>query len=174
MKKLSEEYFSDIIIKIIFVYSTIYDVFCMFTMLSEYLMDINSFKLEDQYMLSDKLLGHPVSERGAQSVNVYFSSIDGDHLADFRFDIDYTKFDSVRNHKIDVDMVKVPVYQRGGTIIPKKETVRRSFMYMISDPKSLFVAVDNAAQANGTLFIDDGESYNYRRGRYLYLQFKIK
>ena len=48
------------------------------------------------------------------------------------------------------------VYQRGGTIIPKKERVRRSSALMRHDPYTLVVALDRAGRATGTLYIDDG------------------
>ena len=48
------------------------------------------------------------------------------------------------------------MYQRGGTIIPKKERVRRSSALMRHDPYTLVVALDRAGRASGTLYIDHG------------------
>ncbi|KAJ6639789.1 Neutral alpha-glucosidase AB, partial [Pseudolycoriella hygida] len=137
-------------------------------MLAQYPSDINVFMLDDQYMLADKLLVRPVLQEGATSVNVYFPS------ADIWYDFDTNeKMDLVGNSTIQVDSLKVPVFQKGGSIIPKKEIARQSSFYMADDPVSLFVAVDLAKKATGTLYIDDERSYDYRRGKYIYLQFEF-
>ena len=59
---------------------------------------------------------------------------------------------------------QVPVYQRGGTIVPKRERVRRSAALMHQDPVSLVVAPDRDGKAKGRLYLDDGESFKYREG----------
>ena len=66
----------------------------------------------------------------------------------------------------------IPVYQRGGTIIPKKERVRRSSALMRHDPYTLVVALDKSGRATGTLYIDDGISFEYATAsKRLYMQF---
>ena len=57
---------------------------------------------------------------------------------------------------------RIPVYQRGGTIIPKKERIRRSSALMANDPITLIIALDKNHQAKGSLYIDDGKSFNYK------------
>lgn len=128
--------------------------------------------LDDQYMLADKLLVRPVLEKGATTVNIYFPTIDGKEQSDIWYDFDsYETVDSSGLKSIPVDSSKVPVFQRGGTIIPKKEIPRQSSSHMTNDPVSLFLAVDNEKKATGTLYIDDEISYEYRRGHYIYLRF---
>ena len=56
------------------------------------------------------------------------------------------------------------MYQRGGTIVPKRERVRRSAALMHQDPVSLVVAPDRDGKAKGRLYLDDGESFKYREG----------
>lgn len=143
-------------------------------MLSEYPMDKNVFKLDDQYMLSDKLLVRPVLDKGVKQVNVHFPSIDGESIGEVWYDTDdLTVIDSVGVNSILVDDNKIPVYQRGGSIVPKKETIRQSSMFMQNDPVSLVVALDKNQHAVGTLFIDDEKSFDYRRGKYLYMKFEF-
>jgi mannosyl-oligosaccharide alpha-1,3-glucosidase len=143
-------------------------------MLSEFPMDKNAFKLDNQFMLSDKLLVHPVASKGATEVKVYFPSIDGGSESAIWYDCDdYSKIDSVGEKSIKVDMNKIPVYQRGGTIVPKKETVRMSTVAMENDPYTLIVALDKNQHAHGTLYVDDEKSFDYRRGKYLYINFEF-
>lgn len=143
-------------------------------LLSEYPLDTNTFTLDEQYMLSDKLLVRPVIHKGVSKVDVYFPSIDGVKESEIWYDTDdYTKFETAGVQSIDVDTLKIPVYQRGGTIIPKKEIVRKASAHMIDDPVSLFVAIDKAEQASGTLFIDNEKNFDYRRGKFIYLHFTL-
>lgn len=66
------------------------------------------------------------------------------------------------------------MYQRGGTIIPKKERIRRASTLMINDPFTLVVCLDKSLEAKGTLYIDDEKSFDYRQGKYVYLEFEFK
>jgi mannosyl-oligosaccharide alpha-1,3-glucosidase len=143
-------------------------------MLSEFPMDSKAFKLDDQYMLSDKLLVKPVMTKGVTEVNVYIPSTDGGSESAIWYDCDdYTIFDSVGEKTVKVDMNKIPVYQRGGTIVPKKETVRMASALMTNDPYTLIIALDKRQHAHGTLYIDDEKSFDYRRGKYLYINFEF-
>lgn len=62
------------------------------------------------------------------------------------------------------DVSPVPnllVYQRGGSIIPRKLRIRRSSTQMASDPISLAIALDaKAERAEGDLYLDDGRTYD--------------
>jgi len=40
---------------------------------------------------------------------------------------------------------------------------------MINDPYTLVVCLDRSKSANGTLYLDDEKSYDYRNGKYIYL-----
>ena len=57
---------------------------------------------------------------------------------------------------------RIPVYQKGGSIIPKKERIRRSSALMANDPVTLIVALDKQNEARGALYLDDGATFNYR------------
>ena len=144
-------------------------------LLSQYPLDKNAFALDNEYMLSDKLLVRPVMQKGVNKVDVYFPSKNGDKQADIWYDVDdHRKIERVGVESVSVNQHKIPVYQRGGTIIPKKERIRRSAVLMHDDPYTLVVAVDAAKQAKGTLYIDDELSFEYRQGKYLYLEFEFK
>jgi len=69
---------------------------------------------------------------------------------------------------------KVPVFVRGGSILPRRDRVRRSSALMHGDPVSLVVALDNEGKAGGTLFLDDGQSYEYRNGGSIYINFSFE
>lgn len=143
-------------------------------LLAHYPKDSETFAIDNEYLLGDKLLVHPVLQQGATKVDVYFPrhSTSGD--GDWWYDIDdLHRIDTPGYVTVPVNSYKVPVYQRGGTIIPKKERIRRSSPLMINDPYSLVVCLDKLQQANGTLYLDDEKSYEYRSGKFVYLNLKF-
>lgn len=149
-------------------------------MLSEFPLDKKTFKLDDQYMLSDRLLVRPIMERGQTEVLVYFPSTSLDGKEGVRWyktwDHEEVKDFLGRNpigiQRFEMDFWNIPVFQRGGTIIPKKENAQKASVYMQDDPITLIIALDESMKAKGTLYIDDEKSYGYKQGEYLYLEFE--
>lgn len=108
-------------------------------------------------------------EQGVKSVDVYFP-VNTNNQADVWYDIDdHRRVDTSGVQTVPVNSYKIPVYQRGGTILAKKERVRRASTLMIDDPYTLIVAVDRSGKAHGTLYIDDEKSFEYRNGKFVYL-----
>jgi len=117
-------------------------------------------------MVGSSLLVAPVLTKGATQVNVYFP---GDTLW---YDIwSHEKLDISGSSNYAAPYEKIPVFQRGGTIIPRRERVRRSAALMHDDPITLVVAPDREGKASGTLYLDDGQSFAYQQGAKLYIQF---
>lgn len=75
--------------------------------------------------------------------------------------------------QVNVDMESIPVFLRGGHIIPRKERARRSTAQMAKDPFTLWIALDSSGSASGDLYLDDGHSFAYQRGSYLHRQFSF-
>lgn len=64
------------------------------------------------------------------------------------------------------------MHQLGGTIIPYRMRARRSSALMRNDQITLYIASDLNEYANGTLYLDDGETFNYAKNKeYLYRLF---
>jgi alpha 1,3-glucosidase len=57
--------------------------------------------------------------------------------------------------KVAAPIDKIPVFQRGGSIVPRKLRVRRSTQTMAKDPLTLVVALDSRGEAEGALYMDD-------------------
>nr|CCC94599.1 unnamed protein product [Trypanosoma congolense IL3000] len=72
------------------------------------------------------------------------------------------------NHHMKVDMDTIPMFLRGGHIIPVKLRIRRATLAMKHDPYTLYVALNEKGNSAGELFIDDGESFDYESGAYIY------
>ncbi len=52
-------------------------------------------------------------------------------------------------HSIKVDMDTIPVFLRGGAILPLQERARRSSLQMRGDPFTLIVALNDSVAASG-------------------------
>ena len=132
--------------------------------------DEKGFAIDDQlYIGSSGLLAKPVTKEGAETVDVY--------LADSETYYDYFDFTAVsgagKTHTLAAPIDKITLLMQGGHIFPRKERPRRSSGLMKWDPYTLVIVLDNAGNAEGTLYTDDGESFDYRDGAYVYQKFSF-
>lgn len=135
--------------------------------------DLESYKIEDQFFLGNSgLLVKPVTEEDAENIDIY---LPGDEIY-----YDYTngnysnainKFSGPGYISKPVDLSDIPMFLKGGSIISKKDRYRRSSKLMARDPYTLIIALSKHGEAKGTLYIDDGESFNYRNGEYANIHF---
>jgi alpha 1,3-glucosidase len=135
----------------------------------EFPRDKNTWAAEDQFMVGDCLLVHPVTEQGATSVQLY---LPGTSTLWYDMD-DYTVYTGGSRYSISAPLTKIPVFQRGGTIVPKKMRVRRCSSLTASDPYTLIVALDEKKEAKGELYIDDGHSNDYLTGGFVVREFEF-
>lgn len=54
------------------------------------------------------------------------------------------------------------LYIRGGSIITRKDITRRSSKAMSQDPYTLIIAFDQNGLSSGSIYVDDGESFEYK------------
>uniref|UniRef100_A0A663LK86 Uncharacterized protein n=1 Tax=Athene cunicularia TaxID=194338 RepID=A0A663LK86_ATHCN len=98
---------------------------------------IETFDVENEYMLGKQVSSHPL---------------------DFELNI--------------FEVVRIPVFQRGGTVIPLKTAAGKSTEWMIDISYELHVALDTEACAIGELYLDDGHSFQYlHKKQFLYRKF---
>ncbi|KAM4586158.1 neutral alpha-glucosidase AB isoform 5-T5 [Fundulus diaphanus] len=135
----------------------------------EYPQDPATFALDDEFLLGRDLLVHPVTEEGARGVTAYLPGKE-----EVWFDIHtFQKHNGGQNLYIPVTMSSIPVFQRGGSIIPRKLRVRRSSACMEHDPYTLYVALNNQRTAEGELYIDDGHTFNYEKKEFIHRRFSF-
>jgi len=135
-------------------------------MFYEFPTSAEAYKTESQHMVGSALLVAPVTKPGVSSWDV--------HLPPSAVWYDFSsgaKAQKTGDFSIDVNLHTVPVWQKGGTIVPTLQRVRRSSAVMMNDPYTLTVAPDAAGTATGSLYIDDGKSYDYRDGKFVYVKF---
>ncbi|XP_065662166.1 neutral alpha-glucosidase AB isoform X2 [Hydra vulgaris] len=130
----------------------------------EFPKDPKTFKLDDQYLFGKDLLVKPVTSSGEDEIIVYFPG--GENQIWYDFDT-FEPYNGGNNEHILTPMTKVPVFIRGGSIIPLKERVRRASSLMINDPLTLIIALNEKGDAEGEIYLDDGHSLDYKDGKYL-------
>ncbi|KAI4180105.1 MAG: hypothetical protein LQ346_007061 [Caloplaca aetnensis] len=135
--------------------------------------DNAGFALDDQFYVGDTgLLVKPVLKEGAESVDIYLPPINEAVYYDyFTYEIHNPTGKTVQfaapltGH--------TPVLMRGGHILPRKERPRKSSALMRWDPYTLVIALDNNFSASGTLYVDDGETFDFQKGAYIHRRFRM-
>eukprot|EP00492_Amphilonche_elongata_P004975 TRINITY_DN566_c0_g1_i2.p2 TRINITY_DN566_c0_g1~~TRINITY_DN566_c0_g1_i2.p2 ORF type:complete len:148 (-),score=13.98 TRINITY_DN566_c0_g1_i2:12-455(-) len=115
-------------------------------------------------MLGPGMLVFPVVEanaRGWKSYQLPGESSDVWYLAH----APNTAFSGATAAQVQIDM-EIPVFYRGGYIIPEKHRKRRSSEQMKEDPYTLVIAASKSNFASGFLYLDDGSSLDYMRNEY--------
>lgn len=122
--------------------------------------------IDNQVLLGTSVLAQVVSEAGASSAQVYLPP------NEIWYDIlDFKAYQGNGHITVPVNADKIPAFYRGGSIVPRMDRPRRASTLMHDDPYTLYVNLDGNKSAKGTLYIDDYESYGYRKKKYLYVQF---
>uniref|UniRef100_A0A672PDP9 Neutral alpha-glucosidase AB-like n=1 Tax=Sinocyclocheilus grahami TaxID=75366 RepID=A0A672PDP9_SINGR len=107
----------------------------------EYPDDVATFSVEDEYLIGKDLLVHPVTDEGATAVTAYLPG------------------------KGEVTGRPIYLFQRGGSIICRKDRVRRSSSCMENDPYTLYAALNSQGSAEGELYIDDFHTFNFEKAK---------
>ncbi|KAF2403160.1 hypothetical protein EJ06DRAFT_580329 [Trichodelitschia bisporula] len=128
--------------------------------------DEAGFALDDQLYLGDTgLLVKPVVHEGADSVDIYLA--DDTSYYDYA---DYTVYQGKGSHKVPAPLEKLPVLMRAGHIFPRRDRPRRSSALMRGDPYTLVVVLGKGG-AEGELYVDDGETFEFQLGAYIHRKF---
>jgi alpha 1,3-glucosidase len=137
-------------------------------MFFEFPKDESVFAMEDQFMLGSAILVKPVTEPHASTLTVYLPSTQTDTWYNLEVGTPYKGGQTVT---VAAPISNLPVFQRGGTIVPKRERARRSSTLMARDPFTLVVALNSQGEATGELYLDDGETYNFQTGAFTHRRF---
>lgn len=133
--------------------------------------DENVLDIDKQVLVGNSVLARLIAEPGATTVNVYLPGGNTQYWYDIE---DFKKYTGTGSHNIPVSLDKHVAFYRGGSIIPRKDRPRRASTLMRNDPFTLYVALDEKQSAKGTLYVDDYESFEYKKQKYLYINFSFK
>ncbi|KAJ7800000.1 glycoside hydrolase family 31 protein [Mycena olivaceomarginata] len=125
--------------------------------------DPKGFAVDDQYFIgASGILVKPITTKGATETTVYLAE-------------DEVYYDYFSHHgkeiSVKAELHQVPVFVRGGSIVPTRERPRRSSPLMKLDPFTLRVALSKAGSARGELYLDDGVTYSHEKGQFVWREF---
>uniref|UniRef100_A0A7S4K6T3 Glucosidase II subunit alpha n=1 Tax=Odontella aurita TaxID=265563 RepID=A0A7S4K6T3_9STRA len=124
------------------------------------------FATDDQYLVGSDLLVKPVTAPGVDRTTVSFPAADSWYDARTHRRVASSSNDDGGVTQVEVTCpidAGVPVYQRGGSVVPRKLRLRRSSELMKADPYTLYVALDADGKASGELYMDDEVSFDHER-----------
>nr|XP_031528761.1 neutral alpha-glucosidase C isoform X1 [Vicugna pacos] len=119
--------------------------------------ELETFGVEDEYMLGSALLVHPVTEPKATVVDVFLPGSNEVWYDSKTF----SHWKGACTVKIPVSLDTIPVFQRGGSVVPIKTTIGKSTGCMTDSPYGLRVALSTKGSAVGEVYLDDGHSFQY-------------
>lgn len=115
----------------------------------------------------------PIVEEDVTETNIYVPD-DQPYYNYFNHDVYFgSSKTSGSSFPFSAPLDVLPLFQRGGSIVPRRDMVRRSAPLMWRDPISLVIALDKAQSAEGTLYLDDGDSYNFEKGDFVWRGFNF-
>lgn len=134
------------------------------------------FAEDKQFFVGNSgLLVKPVVEQGATTASVYLAD-DQPYYNYFDRSI-YTRASasSSRSHvTVPSELGQLPLFHHGGSILTRRDIVRRAAPLMWKDPITLVIALDKSgAHASGDIYLDDGDSYNYEKGELVWRGFEL-
>ncbi|VDM44201.1 unnamed protein product [Toxocara canis] len=139
---------------------------------AEFPDDVNAYDEEREWLVGPGLLVRPIMEPDVATTSLYMPG---------RRNVMWYEWTTNKPKPapgavyVDSPLEAIPRFQRGGTIIPTWERVRRSSILMRHDPITLYIASNYKGDfANGTIYMDDGETFGYKKGEYLYWGFIYK
>uniref|UniRef100_A0A4W4GBR4 Glycoside hydrolase family 31 N-terminal domain-containing protein n=1 Tax=Electrophorus electricus TaxID=8005 RepID=A0A4W4GBR4_ELEEL len=106
----------------------------------EFPKETETFTVDNQYMIGSALLVCPVTDPGVTEVKVLLPGSD----------------------EVSLLLHYVPVFQRGGTLVPRRGGCSSCTADLQLLPFTLTVALDRKGFADGELYLDDGHSFSYR------------
>ncbi|KAF2093517.1 glycoside hydrolase family 31 protein [Rhizodiscina lignyota] len=123
----------------------------------EFPSDPSLANADRQFLLGPSILVTPVLDQGASSVKGVFPGVgDGEVWYDW-YTGSAVSASPGENKTIEAPLGHIPVYVRGGSILPMQEPGYTTTECR-KNPWKLLVALDERGSASGEVYIDDGES----------------
>lgn len=112
-------------------------------------------KIDEQYFVGDSLMVCPVLQPGLEALDVklppgrWFNYLDYDEIPSGSY-----QYSLCPDH--------IPIFIYAGGVIPT-QSPGLSTMFMDSNPYTYIIALDFDYKAKGNVFLDDGESFEYKK-----------
>lgn len=128
---------------------------------------------EVQWMVGKGLLVAPVVESGA--TRQFVDLPDGTLWYDLKHPRTPGCKVNTGRVEVDVELGRMVVFQRGGTILPTAGHIGRSTEAGVGENGlTVLVALDENGYSTGKVYIDDGKSYNFENGEYALCEMSLE
>lgn len=122
------------------------------------------FSTDDQYMVGASVLVKPVVSAGQSSTEVVLPG------QEVWFDAETHQEYAPGKVSMDTPLSKMPTFFRAGQVVPRRDRPRRNTALMAKDPYTLVVTLNKAGAATGDLYNDDGKTFEYQQGQFIWRQ----
>jgi alpha 1,3-glucosidase len=116
--------------------------------------------VHDQLLLGNSLLHKPITCSECEAIDIVLPSS--------KIWFDFFTLEPMKDSSMKVGLESIPLFVAGGSILPLKMRKRRSSVPMQWDPFTLLIVLDKEGKAKGTVYADDGKSYDFEQGASLY------
>nr|POE72871.1 glucosidase 2 subunit alpha [Quercus suber] len=132
--------------------------------------DEKGFAMDDQFYLGEYgLLAKPVTKEGQLHQDIYLA--DKEKYYDY---FDFWMYEGPGTVSVSAPLETIPLLMQGGHIIPRRDRPRRSSGLMKYDPFTLVVVIGTSGDAEGTLYLDDGKTFDFQEGALIHRKFSYK
>lgn len=131
--------------------------------------DASVLDIDDQWLVGDSILVSPVVQEDATSRVVYLPG----GTDELWYNTEASLLYYGGNYSINVDNTTNLYFYKAGTIVARRDSIKQSTTESIEDPINLYVFLNSSNAAVGTLYVDDGISFNYQRKEYIYREFSF-
>ncbi|KAF5288677.1 hypothetical protein FQA39_LY15319 [Lamprigera yunnana] len=136
-----------------------------------YPQESDAFSIENQILLGPNILAAPVLEKGILQKPIYLPG--GKHEMWINIDDNYSSYQGIGYQLINVTLDSVPVFYRAGSIIPRKDSKQKSSVDTYTEPFTLYICLNETDGAEGPLYVDDYETFNYTKKEFKYVNLKF-
>ncbi|EPE02720.1 glycoside hydrolase family 31 protein [Ophiostoma piceae UAMH 11346] len=132
----------------------------------------SAFAVDDEFFVgSTGLLVKPIVDAGKEVAAMYIP--DAEVYYDY-FDYSVVPTEAGKVTQMPAPLDTIPVLMRGGHAFARRDQPRRSSQLMKFDDYTLVAALSKSGKAEGELYVDDGDSFDYEKGQYIHQRFVLE
>lgn len=130
-------------------------------------------QVDDKFLIGKDVLVCPILYTAQIELEIKFPGKENDIW--YRFKSERVEsYQSFTKHYTFTDLDTLPVFYRGGAVIPIKLNVEKSTILMRDSRLTLYIFLDTSGCAVGSVYNDDRETFTYEEKNYSYVEFEYK
>lgn len=128
-------------------------------------------EVQDTFMFGPSLLVAPVVHKGATEKQVVLPA--GTVWYRYQTGEAVVGPGTTAGVTVPITLDSIPLFLRGGHVLPVKLRLRRNTAAARIDPFTLLIALNQQGNSHGDLYLDDGTTFDYQSGAYAHRQFSF-